>query len=90
MKLLEARVIAYAIMAIFIVPDLMDEYALEVEDRWGDRASTGKNLLSTVTRSPFNKQSYFKGIPIIIVLVLRILLVANGIQSCLCTIDMVP
>ena len=44
MKLLEARVIAYNMMAPFIVPDSFDEYDIKVEDIWGDRTAKSVNL----------------------------------------------
>ena len=44
MKFLEERVIAYDMMAPYIVPYFIDEYALRVEDSWGDYAATGVNL----------------------------------------------
>ena len=31
-------------MALFIVPDLVDEDSLEVEDLWGDRTGTSVNM----------------------------------------------
>ena len=34
MELLETRVLAYDVMAPFIVPSLLDEYSLEVEVFW--------------------------------------------------------
>ena len=46
MKLLEARVPVYDIMAPFIVPDFLDEYALEVEYHWYNCATTGVNLFN--------------------------------------------
>ena len=42
-KLLESRVIAYDMMAPFVVPKLMDAYNQDVQLRWGDRAD-GFNL----------------------------------------------
>ena len=43
-KLLKARVLAYDMMAPFIIPYLLDEYAPEVEYFWGNRDTTGVNL----------------------------------------------
>ena len=44
MKCFGERVPAYDIMATFIVQYLINEYALEVEDLWGDCAATYTNL----------------------------------------------
>ena len=44
MKFLEARMLAYDMIAPFIVPDFLDEYSLEVEDLWGGHSATGVNL----------------------------------------------
>ena len=44
MKLLEARVLDYDIMAPFIIPDLVNEYELEVEYLWGNLSAIGINL----------------------------------------------
>ena len=44
MKFLETRVIVYDTMAPFIVPSLLNEYAFEVEYRWGDCSATWVNL----------------------------------------------
>ena len=35
MKLLETSLLDYDMMAPFIVPDFIDEYALKVENIWG-------------------------------------------------------
>ena len=41
---MESRVLAYDIMAPFIVPYFLDEYALEVEDCCGDRSDIGVKM----------------------------------------------
>ena len=44
MKLLESGVLDNDVIATFIVPDLVDEYYLKVEDIWFDPTETGVNL----------------------------------------------
>ena len=44
MKLLESKLLDYDIMAIFIAPDILNEYSLGVEYFWVDRDATGVNL----------------------------------------------
>ena len=45
-KLLEAPIMAYDMRYPFIIPTLVDEYAVVVEDRWGNHTETGAYLLS--------------------------------------------
>ena len=35
----------------FVIPDVVDPFALSVEDRWGDRKLTGVNLLKNWGKS---------------------------------------
>ena len=37
--------LAYDMMAPFIIPYFIDEYSLEVEDSWGDYDDTSLNLI---------------------------------------------
>ena len=60
MGFLETRVLAYGIMAPFIVPELIDEYAIEVEYRWGDFASTGVNLFKHWSNISLQKAILFQ------------------------------
>ena len=63
-KLLEARVMGYDMLAPFIIPKLVDSRASTVGDRWGDPTSTGLNLfqhwskLSLSTVALYQKDSY--------------------------------
>ena len=83
MKFLEARVIAYYMMALYIVLNLPGGYYLEVEYLWVILLQQVSTCLSTGLIYPVNMQSFFKGNTMIILSTLRILLVVSGPWSCL-------
>ena len=66
MKLLEARLIAYDMVAPFIFLDFLDEYALNVENLWGGCALTCVNLfnhwsnISLQQEIIFQRDSYYR------------------------------
>ena len=70
MKLLEERVLFYYMIARFIIPDFIDEYVPILEYLWVYHASAGFNLLITGPIYTFNRQSCFKRISMIIVLMM--------------------
>jgi hypothetical protein len=63
-KLLEARVMSYDMIAPFMIPKLINSEADAVKDRWGDRETTGLNLFqywskfSLTTVALFQQDSY--------------------------------
>ena len=89
MKLLEARVLDNDNMETFIVPDLVDDYYIKVEYYWFGLSETGVNLFKHWSNISFWQAIIFKGIPMIIVSMMRILLVLNIILDFL-TLMMVP
>ena len=65
MKFVEARVLDYDMIKTFIVPDLIDEYTLEVEDFLVNHADTAVNLfehwskISLQQKIMFQPESYY-------------------------------
>ena len=55
---------AYNMRGTFIIPTLVDEYAGAIDDRWGERVTTGVYLLSHWSKvslcvvSQFQRDSY--------------------------------
>ena len=84
MKLLETRVIAYDIMALFIVPDFIDEYFLEVEYLWGDWAATCVNLFKNWYKIYIQREILFQRDSYDHCVKMRILLVFNVLWIYLC------
>ena len=52
--------LAHDIMAPFIVPYLLDEYALEVEDLWGNRGATVVNLFKQWSQISLQQEILFQ------------------------------
>ena len=82
MKSLEVRVLAHAMMAPFIGPDLLDYYALEVEDLWGDYSATGVNLFKHWYKTSLQREILFQRGTYDNFLTMMILLVFNGRWNC--------
>ena len=60
MKFLETRVLAYEMMALFIVLSLIDDYALEVEDLWGYCYEIGVNLFKHLYKISLQQEILFQ------------------------------
>ena len=60
MKFLEARVLAYYMMAPFIITGLVGHYTLKLEYFWGDRATIGIELFKNWSNISLQQEILFQ------------------------------
>ena len=75
--------LAYDMMAPFIIPYFIDEYSLEAEDSWGDYDDTGLNLIKHWSKISLQQEILIQRDSYDHFSKMSILLAVNGRWSCL-------